>query len=57
MKYISWIDTNPGHIVIFICLIIFGLGVYKSGLADIGKEIISGSMGALLYSMKAGNKS
>jgi hypothetical protein len=56
MKYIAWLDTNAGHIIVFIFLILVGFIVNWVNGNGLGKEIVTGSLGALLYSMKAGNK-
>jgi cell division protein FtsW (lipid II flippase) len=56
MKYIEWIDTNAGHIILFLFLMLVGIVIFLSAKEPFGKEIAAGAMSALFYAMKAGSK-
>jgi len=56
MKYIAWLDTSPGHIILFVFLILFGYLMAKTGNTAMGDKIVDLTLGALLYALKAGFK-
>lgn len=53
----QWLDTNSGHILVALILVVFGMGAFAAGDGDtrtLARDIVMGALGVMWRSMNSG---